>query len=854
MNLYSLKVNQMQCPVIDSLPAFSWKIASDSDNILQTSYRITVEDGERLLWDSKAVKSRTQSFVSYEGKELSPETEYSWTVTVTDSRGETCTAASSFRTALSNRGGWKAMWAECPFERVSASEYKFGNSYPPVLFEKTFNIDREISSAFVYASAHGAYRLTVNGLRPDDRELAPEFTPYASVLYYQTFDVTKLLTPGTNSLEMYVADGWYFSAQAGPVMKERHPEPSVIFQIKINYADGGSETVISDGTVLCSTDYILYSDLYQGEKQDLTAKRSGRLPALIKNYGHSMLKAQPMPPVRPRELLPAQGIYTSSCGETIVDFGRIIAGRARIRVKEERGSTVTFEYFEFTGDGGEYINTMFAPQKDTLVCDGTELIHEALFTFHGFRYIRVTGMKDPKPGDFTAVLLTTEKENTGSFTCSHPGLNRLYKNIRYSQYNNMLSVPTDCPTREKAGWTGDIQIYARTAMLNENMTPFLTSWLNSVRADQQEDGVVMIVSPYMKLYENLFKTVCAGFGDEKPTGVAGWSDAIVRVPCDMYRITGNTAVLREFYPSMKAWADWIIRRAEEKRGELNIPEEYDRYLWNTGFHFGEWLIPSRPVIPGKPYGRCPESSFYTAPFFGYETMVKMSEISAVLGYGDDEEKYSHTAELMKNAIQNGIFRSKLMPDGLMGAYVLAFAFGLVPQDLYDEYKSRLLTLIHNNGDCLDTGFLATPYLLDVLCALGEKQLAYKILLQEKYPSWLYEVNNGATAIWEGWDADRTGREHGYISFDHYAFGCVDDWICRYICGIDSDTPGFNHLVIAPDCDAPVLSFDRSFECEAGNISVSRRGDRLTVTVPPNTTADISWRGRSLSVGSGTYTL
>lgn len=853
MKLYDLKTLHMKNPVIDKVPYFSWKIESDKQNVLQTSFRILVKNVDEVLWDSGIIASREQSFVEYQGKELSSRSKYTWIVTVWDNYEEQASESAEFETAFLESSDWKAKWVECSFERQTANEYKFGNTYPPILFEKEFEFIKKIKSAKVYATSHGVYRLLINGKRPDDREFAPEFTPYEAALYYQIYDITNQVSSGMNQISMYVGDGWYFSAQAGPVMKNQHKEPSILFQMEIEYEDGSTEKVISDEKVTCRTDYIIYSDLYQGEKQDFTLEESKKQEIIIMDYGYDFLSAQPMMPIRPIKTIPAVAIFTSPKGETIVDFGQVLAGRARVHIDVSKNSEVVLEYFEVLDDKGNYKNTMFAPQKDTVISNGDVIDHEALFTFHGFRYIRVTGMENPQLQDFTAVLLSTEKENVGTFECSDSRLNRLYQNIRWSQYNNMMSVPTDCPSREKAGWTGDLLIYAKTAMINEEMTPFLNSWLNSVREDQAEDGTIMIVSPYMKLYDGMLLNVAKTFGDEQVTGVAGWSDAIVWVPYDMYQVTGNKLVLKENFAAMNKWCKYIIRTAAEKKGYQDIPWEYDQYLWNSGFHFGEWLVPSRPGNPSDPFEICKESAFYIAPFFGYMTICKMVEICSLLDKEEEAVEYRRIAEKMKQSIQEGLIRRNLLPDYLMGAYVLAFAFDLVPNDMEESYKKRLVDLIRKNDNCLDTGFLATMYILDTLCEIGESNLAYDILWQSKRPSWLYEVDHGATAIWEAWDADDAQSTDRFVSYDHYAFGCVDDWICRHIAGIDSNTPGFSHMIINPDMDERLSFCKRSLVCESGVIKVEWDKEKLYVTIPCNTTATVKWRGKETEIGSGEYT-
>lgn len=838
---------------IDQSPYFSWKIQSEEKGVLQEKYQITVTDGTEILWDSGIIESRDQSFVDYEGPALQSRTEYTWNVQAWDNHGNNATESCTFEMAFMGNQEWSAKWIGSSIPRVPVTEYKYGNTAPAVLFEKTFSLpsEKRVKKGRIYATSYGVYRLMVNGVRPDDREFAPEFTAYQDLLYYQTYDVTKLLRSGKNDWSMYVGDGWYFSLQAGPVMEHPLERPAVLLQLEVEYEDGSKECIGTDGSETCRLDYISYSDLFQGEKQDFTLGSQKSQAVEVLNLDYSILRAQPMPPVRPMKVIEPVDIFTSPKGELIVDFGQLLAGRARFCIDEEAGTEITLEYFEVLDVEGNYLNTMFAPQKDIVVSNGTVIDYEACFTFHGFRYIRVSGMENIRKESIRAVLLTTEKENAGCFESSDARLNRLYQNVRWSQYNNMMSVPTDCPGREKAAWTGDILIYAKTALLNENMTPFLSSWMRNVEKNQLDDGVIPITSPFTKLYNRLLHEQIKEYGDDKITGVAGWSDAVVWVPYMMYQVTGNTIVLKEYYETMKKWAQWIIRRAKERPGNLGLPEEIDQYLWDTGFHFGEWLIPSRPVDGTNNFIIVKESSYYIAPYFGYQTMKMMEEIAAVLHTGD-EDYFRDIADKMKNAIQQGLFYGKKLPENLMGAYIIPFAFGLVPDDLKEEYKNKIISLVEKNDNCLDTGFLATPFIMDVLCDLGRSDLAHALLWQDKMPSWLYEVDHDATAIWESWDAGEAQSSGRIVSFQHYAFGCVDDWICRKIAGIDSDVPGFRHVVIDPECDDKLSFCKRTFESEAGTITVIWEDSHLQVQIPCNATATVNWNGKKYEIGSGKY--
>lgn len=851
MKLKDLETSHRHEPVIDETPYFSWKLESNEQNVWQKNYRIMVQTGNHIVWDSGTITSKKQNFIVYEGDTLEPETAYHWSVTVTDNHGNMDTQASAFTTALTDPNAIRAKWVSCPFSRKEGCRYLFGVCHQPVLFERDLTLRQKPARVVMYATAIGIYHLFINGVKPDEREFAPGYTSYERLQYYQVYDITGLVAKGDNTLSMYVADGWYFSPQAGTVTKEPHLEPAILYQIRIQYPDGSSEVVFSDGSETCRTDFVVWSDLYEGEKQDFTLPSGEKEKVHVEDWNKCALRLEPMDPVLPHSLLPAVDLFTDRKGETIVDFGQVITGNARVHIDVPRGQEITLEYFEELDQNGCYVNTMFASQKDIVVSAGHPIEHQALFTFHGFRYIRVTGMKAHRE-DFTAVLYTTKKKNLGTFHCSNDRLNRLYRNIRMSQYNNMLSIPTDCPTREKAGWTGDILIFAKTALMNEDVTPFLTGWLKNLRCDQKEDGAVMIVAPYMKIYQAMVLQQAKKFGDTAETGVAGWSDAMVWVPYEMYRVTGNTVVLHENYAAMTAWTDYIIRTAREKRGNLGIPEEYDQYLWNTGFHFGEWLIPGRKNTSQDQFAICRESAYYIAPFFGYETVTKMAQICQILGDENKAAEYLAVSRKMKDAIINGIFRRGLMPDDLMGAYVLAFAFDLVPKDCEETFKTRLVELIHRNGDCLGTGFLATPYLLDTLDKIGRTDLALTILWQDRKPSWLYEVDQGATTIWEAWDADKARQSGEHISFDHYAFGCVEDWILRRICGLDSDTAGFSHLVINPVCDPHLDQVSCSYESEYGKIAIAYDKSCLQVEIPCGTTATIHWNGCTHEVGSGTY--
>lgn len=694
-------------------------------------------------------------------------------------------------------------------------------------------------------------------------------------------DITELLSEGENVLGMYVGDGWYLGARSLPDIKKMRHAHAVLFQLELLYEDGTRDVIGSDGTVKVSYGPVQSSDLFDGELYDATKERQNwdcpgysdtdwkSVKAVT--YTMSNLRAQLGPPVTEVMTIPAGEVIHSPKGETIIDFGQTIAGRVRMKITAPKGTEVTLEHCEVLDKEGNYYNNIMSTsggsdgcqQKDVYIADGTIAEYEPLFTFHGFRYVKIIGLENIRKEDFTAVVLSSEQENTGTFESSDVRLNRLYENTRWSQRSNMLSIPTDCPQREKAGWTGDIQIYASTALQNADLTAFLTRWLYNVSCDQGQYGEVPIVVPYDGPYPFMGKFIFRSPGKNSKSTSAGWGDAALLVPYQMYQITGNTEILKQQYNSMKKWCDYIIGQIENKKGKKKkLPEETEQYLWNTGFHFGEWLIPSLSTEGlGNNKGMqisLKETTKYTAPIFGWLSVSRFAEIARLLGRTADAERYNMAGNRMKEAISDGIIRSGgKMPAEWMGAYVLAIYFDLVPEQFKEYFASHLPELIEKNDGCLDTGFLATPYILDALCKIGRQDMAYELLWNEKQPSWMFEVEHGATTIWESWFAYNKDGAPTSVSMNHYAFGCVDDWIFRTVNGLDKEKAGFKKICICPKPDGRLTYAKRSFCSEYGTIVCNWEKKEeeffLHVEIPCNTTATIVLpNGDTCETGSGNY--
>ncbi len=867
MEIEHLRINHQENAFVDHAPEVSWWLSSPIANTVQTSYRILASKGTKVVYDSGKVCSRQTSFLPLPF-ELESKTHYGVKVQVETNHGDSVAAIASFDTGYIHSPFPDSQWIASPYPRNEAKLFVYGIENRPVWFKRKICLDEEVKEAHLYATSYGCYLPYWNGRRIARGDFFPDFTPYNKILNYQHFNLSDKFIKGENELSFLVGDGWFFCPQTEVKCDEPVDNYAVIYELDIVLKSGKKIRVVSNGSEDAEPSNIVFSDIFQGEKWDQTCPPLLSKKPIVKNYSKTKLRCQPMPPVCEEEYLAPVDVYQSKKGELIVDFGQVITGKIAVDLHPKKGQEISFAHAEVTDKDGCFFRAFSAAQKDTLISDGSPCRFSPLFTYHGFRYVMIEGLKDINPDDIVAIQQTTLKENRSSFECDDERFNRLYRNIRYSQRNNMLSIPTDCPTREKAGWTGDVLVYVRAAIENEEMTPFLTSWLDAVAADQLDSGVVPLVVPYTKLYDMVSRKTFSNFVMEKANagykdilpqegenplypalGIAGWSDAIVKVPYELYRLTGNQDMLRRYYMAMKRWCDYIQTEARLRRGS-SLPPELDQYLWNTGFHFGEWLVPGDPE---GGFDHCAETAFYVAPFYGYYSNHLFGEIASILGEEEDAKLYENWAKKSKEAIQKGLMEKGKLDLGRQGPYVLAFAFDLVPDSLKKSYADHFLDLVSTSKH-LGTGFLATPYLLDVLVELGRKDLAKEILFQDTKPSWLYEVKSGATSIWESWEAMDENHHPNPVSFDHYAFGIVDDWMLRHIAGIDIDYSREDAIRICPDTSYGFHAVKRTVVTESGPVRVECNDKTLFVTLPANAKAVVTWKGKTYRLNSGTHVL
>lgn len=778
-----------------------------------------------------------------------------------------------FVTGILDPSEWQAKWAKSTLPVFPAEKGLFTQP-PATMFEKTFTLPEGVREAYLYLTCRGIYRTEINGARFERGEFAPGHSTYGKVLHYQTYDVTAFLKPGKNTLSVYVGDGWYCGVKTVPRIENFERRHAVFFQIEAVCGDGEKIRICSDGDVRCAYGPVIASDLYAGEKYDASVSFSDWRRAETEEGGTDILVASYDGNVEPSEEIPAADLFTTPAGETVLDFGKVLAGRLRISLPMRKGQTVRLWHTEVLDRDGNFFQSAEMPDGGIDQCDeytagedGTAL-YEPLFTYHGFRYVRVEGAVDLRKEYFTAVAYSSQKkeEEGGVFSCSDERLNRLYANIMNSQRSNFFSIPTDCPQREKAGWTGDIGIYAKTSFYTADMTAFLGRWMRSVRADQGENGAVPIVVPYDGGYPSSDLLFGAMYNNPGVIGSSGWGDACLSVPYAVYRMTGNTAMIEENLGCMEKWCAYITDRCRLKASWTEFPDELEPYLWDAGYHQGDWLVPSvvrEMTDPSDPiFGTLKQMDYtarYAAPIFGYYSFHLMTEMCRAVGREDLAEKYGETARQMRDAIALALFSEDgRMPTDKMGAYVLAIAFSLVPPRYEQAVRDRLVALLEENGGCLDTGFLSTPYLLDALTKIGRRDLAYAVLYSEKCPGWLYEVKRGATAIWESWENYEEDGQPKKISFNHYAFGCVYDWMVRNIIGLEAATPGYGKFRVVPKPDASLTHAQMRFGSVHGEISVSwEKMDgtmRLEVLVPPGTEAEIavSADGAVMRAGPGRH--
>lgn len=836
----NLRVQELSCehminPVgIDvTSPRLSWIMMADGRNNLQAAYSIRVATdpsfrSKSLVWNTGRVASDASVLLPYAGKELRSSTRYYWQVKIWDNKGNESawSPAAYWETGLLQKSDWKAKWIEPRQDTVHV--------VPGLQVRREFELHKKPVWARVYVSAHGFYQLYLNGQRVGDQELTPGWTEYKKELQYQVYDVTDQLKKGSNAVGAMLGNGWYRGTLAwGDRYGLWGKKMGLICQLVVKYSDGSSAVINSDDSWKGTNEGpVGLNGIYEGEDYDARHEQKGWASAGFNDAGWQAVQVadysldnltgtQSVPVRKIQELKPIRIFHTPS-GTLVADMGQNMVGWVRLKVKGPAGTRVTIRHAEVLDKYGEFYTANLRAARVTvnytLKGEGEE-VYEPHFTFMGFRYVAISGYPgELKPDDITGVVLHSDMQPTGSFECSNSLVNQLQHNIQWGQKGNFVDVPTDCPQRdERLGWTGDAQAFCRTAAFNLNVSSFFSKWLRDLSADQEPGGQVPYVIP--DVLRN------------KGATSAGWGDVATIAPWTMYTVYGDKGLLERQYPSMKAYVEYIRQKAGSS------------YIWKNGSVFGDWLF-YKSMQQG-------ENDGYTSPdmiatmFFAYSTSL-LSKAAEALGKTDDKREY----EDLFGHIREAFMHNYVTPTGRIASesqtsYVLALMFDLLPPELRPAACQYMVDDIRSRGNHLSTGFLGTPYLCHVLSSQGRSDVAYDLLLQKTYPSWLYPVTMGATTIWERWDGqktDSTFQDKGMNSFNHYAYGAIGDWMYRVSAGIEAGSPGYKHIIIQPH-PTDKLEFARaSYQSVYGLIKSGwERKDGHTIvklSIPANTRATI----------------
>ncbi|MFJ9411179.1 family 78 glycoside hydrolase catalytic domain [Streptomyces sp. NPDC101393] len=732
---------------------------------------------------------------------------------------------------------------------------------PAALLRAEFTASSPVRRAELRATALGVYEMHLNGAVVGDHVLAPGWTSYHHRHRYQSFDVTPWVRPGANAWGAHLADGWYRGLLGfnGGNRDIYGPDTGLLAELRIAYADGSVQTVTTGPDWRAAAGPVTAAGLYEGEVYDARRELPGWCepgfdgapwqPVRVLDFDTSVLFPADSPPVRRIECLPPVAVTTSPTGRTLVDFGQNLVGRLRIRLRGDAGRTVTLRHAEVLEDGELCVRPLrgaAATDRYTLRGDTDGEQWEPRFTFHGFRYAELDNWPgELTPGDVTAVVLHSDLRRTGWFESSDPSLNRLHENVVWGMRGNFLDVPTDCPQRdERLGWSGDIQVFAPTATFLYDTEDFLRSWLSDLAADQSDDpdGVPPLISPAIPV--NIPVPLPPG-----NLAMAGWCDAAVIVPWVLYERYGDSQVLRTQYPSMRAWVDAVDRIAGPG------------HVWGEGFQFGDWLDPT--ASPEDPAGATTSSPLVATAYFARSARL-LARSADVLGKSDEAEAYHALADAVRQA-----FRARFhigggrLAEETQTSYALALGFDLL-QDGAEraEAGSRLAALVAERGHRIGTGFLGTPLVCDALTATGHTDTAYQLLMGRSCPSWLYQVDRGATTTWERWDSllpDGSVNPGEMTSFNHYALGAIADWLHRTVAGLAPAAPGYRRLLVRPRPGGGLTWARAAHETPYGRAEVAwhlHEGQlTVTVTVPPGVEATVELPdAEPTRAGPGTHTL
>ncbi|MEI6577886.1 MAG: family 78 glycoside hydrolase catalytic domain [Eubacteriales bacterium] len=702
---------------------------------------------------------------------------------------------------------------------------------------KSINITKPVNSAIAKFSACGLYKATINGIPVDNQVFMPGFTAYDKRLQYQEYDVTAKLAQGENVIGVIVGDGWW-RGEVGLNGIRNYYGKTIAFLCVLNifYTDGTSEEIITDTSWKAAQDgAIRAADLRAGETYDATKELTGWNTAGFNDSGWHGVKSASYG----GKLVPSEGekilehetfapeVLVTPDGSTVLDFKQNMFGYTQFKVSGKAGQQVTLTHGETLDQNGNFTlknlgsKTHRFQRIDYILKDGPQ-VYKPTFSAHGFRYVKLSDWPEKVlPENFKAIAVYSDMEQTGTFVCSNELVNQLVNNVRWSQKSNFLDIPTDCPTRERAGWTGDIGAFAETGSYLCDTRKFLNKWLTDVRAQQRKNGIIPNTVPNV-----MSKSM------EFMNGSSGWNDAVELVPYTLYKMYSDKAVLEDQYECMTRWLEFSAKRAKHTHW-LNLFKrgEHRKYIIDTGFHFGEWLEPGHVMSADCIYTIFvkPDDEAATA-YFAYSAKL-ISEIAGILGKTGDEKKYAELYNKIKVAYQKEFIKDGVVKSKRQCRYVRPLALGLIEGETAKTVAKQLNDMVAANSYKIGTGFLTTPWVCNVLVKYGYTDTAFKMLENTARPGWLYPITKGATTIWENWNGiDDNNKPTN--SLNHYSPGTVVGWLFNSVAGIKPLEPGFETIQIRPTVGGSITFVNCTYKSIAGLISVSWKleGDCFTLDI------------------------
>jgi len=840
-NVIKVKLNYVdEVTGVVEVPRISWQMVSDDRNCYQKAYQIQIAENERfnsILYDGGATESRVSAGISLTLK-LQTAQRYFIRIKVQNSSGiwsEWSTPVSFLSGIINNE--WQAKFISVETEKDA------DNSKGTYLRQEIF-LGKRIKSVFAYVTALGLYHFYINGQRVGTDEMTPGWTSYHKHLMYQSYDVTELLKTGVNVLGAHIGAGWYKGLMSFNHIRNIYGKKTAFLaEVHVNYEDGSKAIFSTDENWQGDNSPVVFSEIYDGEIYDARLEQVGWNSPGFNGSKWKNVQAvscdknilSPQYASKPgiNDRLKPKQIFQTPKGETIIDFGQNMTGWIEFFVQGKEGDKVIIKCFEVLDvEGNAYFANLRAA-KETIeyTCRGSGMeTYHPNFTYQGFQYAQIVSWPGtPLLENFKACTVHSVMEQTGTFECSNPDLNQLQHNILWGLKGNFLDIPMDCPQRdERLGWTGDAEIFSRTACYLMNTYAFYEKWLRDVAADQTvEGGVPHVVPDVLTGYSENDVLLSQG-----THSAAAWADAAVILPWSMYLTFGDTGIIRQQYSSMKKWVDFMHLHVDDKG------------IWSYKLQFGDWV--ALDAKPGDYFGATPNELVCSA-YYAYSTLLFAKMAKAIERYADYEIYFIRYNEIVKNYRKNFFDAEGNLLVQTQTAHVISLYFNLVDEQYRTKIAENLVTLIQKENGHLVTGFVGTPYICHALSQNGYVKEAYDLLLKDDFPSWLYQVKCGATTIWEHWDGlkpDGTMWSAEMNSFNHYAYGAIGEWLYRTVAGIEIDEqkPGYKHIIFKPLFGGAISYVNAVYKSIYGDVRIYWRikeGEGFVkINVPVNTTATL----------------